>query len=46
MEFECKYCFSDECDEALGMESGIISDRQITVSSSFDSENVGSSSAR
>ncbi|XP_043241295.1 discoidin domain-containing receptor tyrosine kinase B-like [Amphibalanus amphitrite] len=36
----------DQCDQALGMESGEIADSQLTVSSSFSDHIVGAHSAR
>jgi len=37
---------SESCDNALGMESRKITDKQITVSSSFDHQSVGPTSSR
>ena len=37
---------TDQCDQALGMESGEIADSQLTVSSSFSDHIVGAHSAR
>jgi hypothetical protein len=38
--------FADECQRALGMESGRIADRDITASSSFDQLSTGAINSR
>lgn len=44
--FTKKMKVSDDCNVALGMESGKIKDDQISASSTFDEQSVGPASSR